>query len=132
MPFTFVPIKPRGSILSRAKVQQAFTRAIRDTQAEGVRLMATYPPAHADSHYRRTGTLKRSWHAAAVKRTGNTLEGEIGSQGQIAPYNRKVQGEDQEAFFAGRGWPGVDKLKKLVQRQLPLRCQAEIDKAAGA
>ena len=132
MPLRIVAIKAQTPIMDRAALERELKKAVRDQQADGVRYMAEYPPARADSTYRRTGTLKRSWHAPAVRVDGNTIAGEIASQGQIAPYNVKVQGQDQDPFFASRGWRDVEILARRVQKQFPPRVQKAIDRAAKA
>lgn len=129
MPVRLVPIKTTQPVLATAKMLSALTAAIRDTQAEGVRLMATYPPQRPGSRYKRTGTLKRSWSMGPVRHEGSALSGEILSNGGIAPYNDDVQGHVQDAFFAARGWVNVRELVKLVNKQLPVRAQRAIDKA---
>lgn len=130
MRITLIPIKPpKGGLLNRAKLMDGLTRAVRDMQAEGVRFMAEYPAAVG--RYKRTGTLKRSWSAKPVRRTSTRIEGEIGSNGNIAPYNGQVQGDAQEAFFRGRGWRSTKDLEALIRRQLPQRAQAEINRAAA-
>lgn len=125
---TITPITLSRPILDMRKVITALTGAVADVQAEGVRLMATYPPAAPGQKYVRTGTLKRSWSSPPPVVTGNAITGEIGSNGNIAPYNQKVEGSAQDAFFAARGWPAVPALVALVQKQLPLRGQAALNK----
>lgn len=130
MNVTLIPIRPpKGGVLNRAKLMDGLTRAVRDMQAEGVRFMAEYPAAVGK--YKRSGDLKKSWSAKPVTRTASRIEGEIGSNERIAPYNDQVQGEQQLAFFRGRGWRNVHDLDKLIRRQLPQRAQAEINRAAG-
>lgn len=131
MPIRIVPIKATQPIMDTPKLLAALTRALVDTQAEGVRLMATYPPQRAGSRYRRTGTLKRSWSMPPVKREGTSMAAEIFSNGGIAPYNDEVEGHVQSQFFAQRGWVNVRELVKLVNKQLPVRVQRAIDKATG-
>lgn len=130
MPIRIVAIKATGPVIPRSKMVDAMKRAVVNQQADGVRYMAEYPPQPPNSHYKRTGTLKRSWHAPPVQVQPGTISGEITSQGQIAPYNEKVQGESQEAFFAGRGWRGVEALVKRVQREFPKRVQAAVNQGA--
>lgn len=132
MTVKFIAITAKHGVLSEPVLIAAATRAIVDTQAEGQRLMATYPAQWPNSHYRRTGTLKRSWQSKPVRRMGSSLSGEVASQGQIAPYNKKVQGVNQEATFAARGWLDVRALVKLVNKQFPPRVQRAFDAAALA
>ena len=130
MPIRIVAIKATGPVMSRSKVVDAMKRAVVNQQADGVRYMAEYPPQRPNSRYVRTLTLKRSWHMPPVQVQPNAISGEIASQGQIAPYNDKVQGLDQEAFFAARGWRGVDALAKRVQREFPKRVQDAMNQGA--
>ena len=127
---TFIPIKPRGQMLNKATVLRALSAALTDTVAEGNRWIAEYPQAPPGQKYKRTGTLKRSWSMKPTTRRGDRLEAEVGSNGGMAPYNEDVQGEKQEAFFRRRGWRDVNGLVKLVQRELPVRAQRAIDRAA--
>ncbi len=125
------PITFTASVVDAPRIIAALAQAVADTQAEGVRLMATYPPQQAGSRYKRTGTLKRSWSAEPVTISGDSISGVIGSNGGIAPYNIAVEGYDQDPFFAARNWPNVRNLMALVQQQLPVRAQAAIDRVTG-
>lgn len=129
MPVKLIPIKVKHPVMDNARLLRELTGALVDMQAEGVRLMATYPPQRPNSRYRRTGTLKRSWSMPPVRRSGNALAAEIFSNGGIAPYNRKVQGVGQDPFFGQRGWVDVRALVKLVNKQLPQRVQRAFDRA---
>lgn len=131
MPIKLIAIKAKRPVIDTAAVMRELTGALRDMQAEGVRLMATYPPQRADSRYRRTGTLKRSWSMPPVRRQGSALAAEIFSNGGIAPYNRKVQGVAQDPFFGARGWVDVRALVKLVNKQLPVRVQRAMNRAVA-
>ena len=59
--------------------------------------------AKADSlRYRRTNTLKSSWHRK-ITQGGGTISGEVVSSGQTAPYNIYVQSAERQArIHAGR------------------------------
>jgi hypothetical protein len=128
---TFVPIVPRAQLLDREAVIAALTGAVRDMQAEGLRWIAEYPPQRQPAHYRRTGTLKRSWSMPPVYMTGNMIAGEIGSNAGVAPYNDPVQGPAQTFFFADRAWRSVAQLQAKVEAEMPIRAQRAIDRAAG-
>lgn len=130
MPFRLIPIRAKGPIQDRRKLMSGFTKALVDQKADGVRYMAEYPPQRAGSRYRRTGGLKRSWHSVTpIVRTADSISTVIASQGQIAPYNRKVQGADQDPLFAAGGWRDVDMLARRTQQQLPKRAQDELNRA---
>ncbi len=51
------------------------------------RQMTTYPPQRTGSAYKRTGTLGRSW-SWKIDGTGAEIVGRLGSNANIAPYNR--------------------------------------------
>ncbi len=124
-----IPIKPRGPIMDRAAVLKALSGALTDTAAEGLRFIAEYPPAVPESRYKRTGKLKGSWSMKPAERRGDRMTAEVGSNSRTAPYNRKVQGEQQDPFFRRRGWRNTDMLVKLIREQLPRRAQAAINRA---
>lgn len=63
--------------------------------------LAHYPAAPADSSYRRTGTLGRSWtHSIAELADG--LQGEVGTNVRYAPY---VQSQQRQARTHQGRWP---------------------------
>lgn len=133
MALRIVSIKAQTPIVDRGALERELRRALVDQKASGVRYMATYPPQAPGSTYKRTGSLMRSWHLVTpIVRTATEMYTEIASQGQIAPYNTKVQGEDQDPFFAGRGWRNVDTLERKVQKEFAPRVQKAIDRAAKA
>jgi len=128
MQINMIPIGGTGGLGDPVKAFAAISNAVRDECVEGKRFMSQYPPQPADSHYRRTGTLKDSW-SFGVKSGNSKIEGEIGSNSNIAPYNADVQGDDQEALFKRIGWKNVDDLQSKVSKGFPERVQREIDKA---
>jgi hypothetical protein len=125
-----VAIKPRTQLIPKAAVLRAITGALTDMAAEGTRFMAEYPPVQPGQRYVRTNTLKRSWSLKPATRVADRIEAAAGSAGNIAPYNRKVQGINQDPFFARRGWRDVDMLVERIRRQLRIRVQRAIDNAA--
>ena len=81
--------------------------------AEGVRFMSVYPPPPVRSRYIRRGKLRQSWSFQVV--TGNQrIEGRVGSNSNVAPYNRDVQGEKQKPLFERIGWRNVKDLMKMM------------------
>jgi len=61
-----------------------------------------------------SGNLKRSWNWKPPEKTGNTISGEVGSDGGIAPYARAV--ELGKSTPSG-GWiPGQFILTKQVEK----------------
>lgn len=116
MPITYRPIIPKKtSVRKLQRLQQRFVLLMGDFVTQAHDDLATYPPARAESAYRRTGTLGRSWqHRVIVK--GDRIEGVAASQGQIAPYNVSVQGPRQKPIFKARGWKTP---KDVLGRRLP-------------
>lgn len=114
-----IPIVPKGRLGNPAKLFALMHRGITDQAAEGVRFMSFYPPKQKTD---RTGTLRRSWSFRVV--SGNRrIEGIIGSNPNIAPYNERVQGENQEEPWASIGWRNIKDLIKLIERSFPKRMQ---------
>lgn len=116
--------KPFGDL---PKMFVLLNNGVRDQAAEGVRFMSTYPPIR-DSSYRRTGTLRRSW-SFSMRTGGGRIEGEIGSNSNIAPYNREVQGKEQTDLFWGKGWHNVTQLETMIDKDFPKRVQSLIGRA---
>ena len=112
--FKFTVIKPTGATVDTGAFVQDVTRMMRRAVTEGQRHIARYPPQRLrKTGYRRTGTLKRSW-SKRVTSSGTRLEGVVGSNSNIAPYNvvvqgtRKGTGRRQCLIFRRAGWRGVD------------------------
>ncbi len=123
------PIKPVGAEVDGQAIRRGMVRMIRNTGADGKRFMAKYPPQRlTKSGYTRTGTLKRSWSNTTTE-SQTKIEGVVGSNSNIAPYNRLVQGAKggsevrQLPLFANAGWQGVDELASILQD----RVQREAD-----
>ncbi len=117
--------KPFGDV---PKAFAVMHDVVRDQAAEGVKFMSQYPAKPGDSRYKRTGTLRRSW-AFKITSGNNRIEGEIGSNANVAPYNEEVQGADQNPFFKAVGWKNVEDLGKKIDKEFPERMQRAIDKA---
>lgn len=126
----------RGKTPSAAELTKGLRKAMSDTVNEGKRFMAEYPPQKPTLRgrysrrggYRRTGTLKRSW-SAATRVTGTRIEGEIGSSGNIAPYNVFVQGPDnlRTRYFRNSDWQSVEDLTKTVEADLTANVEKEFN-----
>ncbi len=110
------------------KAFSAVHNAMRDTVVDGVRFISEYPPQKAGSRYRRTGILRRSW-TFILKSGGRRIEGSVISNSRVAPYNRAVQGEEQRAFFEGRGWRNIRDLISRMTKDLPKRVQKAVGNA---
>ena len=75
--------------------------------------------------------VKPLWYAAGADR----VVGEVGSNSNIAPYNRFVQGPKegakgrrQVAMFRRAGWTGVDELEDLLEDKVQDGLQQIIDR----
>ncbi len=108
------PIKSINGIGIVRDLQKLMT----NTVAEGNRFIAKYPPQRlTKSGYKRTNTLKRSW-SFRVRNEGRRIVGTVGSNSNIAPYNKFVQGKTQRRLFRGAGWRNVNSLEARMTRQL--------------
>ena len=86
-----------------ARIDRALRAAMEDSTALLLREQQTYPPAPAGSKYKRTNTLRRSW-SRRISREGSELVGVVGSNANIAPYNRYVQDQTQQATVHRGRW----------------------------
>lgn len=87
---------------SPAKLDRAMRGAMNDATALLLRDLQTYPPQRTGSSYVRTGTLRRSW-SRDIQGDGLAMRGIVGSNENMAPYNRLVQSEaDQVIVHRGR------------------------------
>lgn len=132
------PIVPSGARVDVGAFQQDVVKMMRRATAEGQRHIATYPPQRLrKSNYRRTGTLKRSWSKKVVA-GGNKVQGIVGSNSNVAPYNRFVQGpakpkgsaQRQLPAFRRAGWRGVDELEDFLQDEVQRGLQDLINRLA--
>ncbi len=115
-------LPPKG--LTGKEIRQRMKRLTSD----GERLMAQYPPAPAGSTYIRTRTLGRSW-TNRVRDEGSKIVGTVGSNSNMAPYNRWVQGPDdlRARQHVRIGWIGIDELADQMEAILPEVMQEEIN-----
>ena len=83
-------------------IDRAMRAASNDATALLLRELKTYPPQRSGSAYVRTGTLRRSW-SRRIEGEGLQIRAIVGSNSNMAPYNRAVQDEDeQRPVFRGR------------------------------
>ncbi len=130
-----INISAKGAKVNTASIHRDITHMMRQTVTEGRRTIAKYPAQQLrKSRYRRTGTLKRSW-SAKVEAGADRVAGEVGSNSNIAPYNRHVQGPKegargrrQLAMFRRAGWMGVDELEDLLEDKVQDGLQRIIDR----
>lgn len=96
-----IDIETRGAKakLSPERFQRATGRGIEGAAKYYNRTIATYPPAPANSRYRRTGRLGRSWKSERERE----MTWSVSSTG--VEYNADVQGATtQLAIFRRIGW----------------------------
>ena len=123
-------IRPRRARKDTTVLLADLRADVRATAANGQRWIATYPPQTLTATgYRRTGTLKRSWSHTVVT-TPDAIAGIVGSNPNIAPYNRPVQGSPQAKIMQTAGWRGVDGLSDTMQNDLDRRVRASVRKFA--
>ncbi len=99
--------------------------AMVSTTADGQRFIAKYPAQTLrKSKYRRTGTLKRSW-SSKVTSTRTKIIGVVGSNDNIAPYNKLVQGNrgQQAKLFRGYTWRNIDDLRRNMENDFRKRVE---------
>ncbi len=125
-----IPIVPDKLFGDAPKVMAILHSAIRDQVAEGVRFMTWYPPQPPNSTYRRTTRLMASW-SYSISSGSHRIEGRILSNSGIAPYNKDVQGVEQDYVFTRIGWRNVPELIEKIDDEFPERVQRLIDKTFG-
>lgn len=122
-----IPIGPGDDAqVDVLRLRNEVKNILRDTTKDGQRVIAKYPPQRLTATgYRRTGTLKRSW-SSRVKASSARIEGEVGSNRNIAPYNKLVQGrrKDQVRRFRRAGWTNVDDLEFIMQNEFEPKMEA--------
>lgn len=97
------------SLLSSApnQINAAMVSATESATTYLLALTRRYPQQRTGSTYRRTGTLNRSW-SRRVEGTGLSIRGFVGSNGNIAPYNRYVQSRREQAAVHRGRWQTVE------------------------
>lgn len=78
------------------RLNDAMEAAMNDATALLLRELKVYPPPPSGSTYVRTGTLRNSWHRE-IEGRGLEIRGIVGSNENVAPYNRWVQDEERQA-----------------------------------
>jgi hypothetical protein len=127
----FEVIKPSKALVDTRKLQSDLVKAMEDTVQDGVTFMREYPPQTlTQTGYVRTGTLMRSW-SKSVKVGTDRIEGTIGSSGNMAPYNKYVEGPEatQSHMMAGAGWQSIE---KLIARIVEPKLKERLDKIFGS
>jgi hypothetical protein len=118
-----------------AGLARALDGTLNDASALMLRELRTYPPQRAGSTYIRRKMLDRSW---SRQFSGSGLERSVvvGSNENIAPYNREVQDAERQAkVHKGRWRNTVQAVAKNNERHignmLEDRVQAEIRRLGG-
>lgn len=114
-----------------AALERAMRGAMNDATALLLRELQTYPSQRTGSTYKRTGTLRRSW-SRDIQGEGLAMRGIVGSNENMAPYNRLVQSEaDQATVHRGR-WTNtvqnvVSRNETAIQDMFEARFRAELE-----
>jgi hypothetical protein len=113
-----------------AQINRALRGGVEDASTYLLRQMQTYPPQRSGSPYRRTGNLRRSWSRIPIRSNGVDTTGGIGSNPNVAPYNRRVQDRLQQASVHQGRWDTVqtvgERSRGQVQRFFDDRLRAEL------
>lgn len=118
-----------------ASTPSALARAMRgamnDATALLLRELQTYPTQRTGSTYQRTGTLRRSW-SREIDGNGLALRGIVGSNENMAPYNRYVQDADRQAAIHQGRWTNtvqdvVSRNERTIQEMFEARFRAELE-----
>jgi len=126
----FEVIKPSKPLADTKALKVKLVQAMEETVTDGIAFMADYPEPQVltKTGYIRTGTLARSWFRgkgpSSVKVSSDRIEGIIGSNGNMAPYNKYVEGPEdtQSSMMAGAGWQSIEQLiSKVVEPGLKKR-----------
>ncbi len=115
---------------SPAKLERAMRGGINDATALLLRDLQTYPPQRTGSSYVRTGTLRRSW-SREIEGQGLALRGIVGSNENMAPYNREVQDSERQAEIHRGRWTNtvqnvVERNESAIQEMFAARFRAEL------
>lgn len=113
-----------------AALERAMRGAMNDATALLLRELQTYPTQRTGSSYVRTGTLRRSW-SRELQGDGLALRGIVGSNANMAPYNRVVQDADQQAEIHRGRWTNtvqnvVERNERTIQDMFDARFRAEL------
>lgn len=120
-------------LLERAPQQfdHALHGAAEDVGTTALGLMTRYPRPPANSTYRRTRTLGRSWSKQPAQRTTEGWQVVVGSNGQIAPYNRVVQDRTRQARIHQGRWLTAQSAAEQMQSQAQRFVDARVRAALG-
>jgi hypothetical protein len=114
-----------------AALERAMRGAMNDATALLLRELQTYPTQRTGSSYVRTGTLRRSW-SRDIDGQGLAMRGIVGSNENMAPYNRLVQDADRQAPIHHGLWTNtiqnvVSRNETAIQDMFEARFRAELE-----
>jgi len=121
-------ITTKKPILDVGKATSGIRDAMDKTLMRGKNTWTQYPPQPAGSRYRRTGTLGRSI-STTINAVGGRLEGVLGSNSNIAPYNDDVIGIEQQDVFKRIGWIDAKEVGEMMESELKARVDKALDSA---
>jgi hypothetical protein len=81
--------------------------------------------------YRRTFTLRLSWHKPPLRRLGNRVVGEVVSAGHEAPYNIYVQKHDSQASIHRGVWETEYQVVQRLESQVTRIFREALDDAVA-
>lgn len=117
---------------SPAAAGRAAGGAINDISALYLRELKTYPDRRSGSSYVRTRTLARSWNRQ-LGGSGLSQWALVGSNGNMAPYNRRVQDETRQARMHRQTWreKTVQAVERNTRRQTSTFLQRRVNAEFG-
>ena len=126
--------KATRNMLERApdRINRALRAGMDDATLLLLREQKTYPPQRPGSSYVRKNILKGSW-SRTVETIGNTVVGEVGSNHDMAPYNREVQDAVHQARIHRGRWTNTvqetsRRNERTIQRYFDRRLREEFSR----
>lgn len=110
-------------------VREAMRGAMEDATTYALALIKRYPVPPGSSSYTRTHTLEKSW-SRTVRGSGARITGQVGSNGNMAPYNRYVQDRERQARIHRGRWLTIQQLAENEEPRIQ-RMFADRIRAAG-
>lgn len=122
-----------------ARVIRALRAAMDDSTLLLLREIQTYPPQRPGSTYKRTNTLRRSWHRPPVRALSRGLTGEVVSSGNMTgtrdggSYNILVQDQTRQAAVHRGRWTNTAqevarRNERTIQRYFDRRLREEFSR----
>lgn len=115
---------------SPAKMNRAMRAGMNDVTALLLRDLQTYPPERTGQKYVRTRALGNSW-SRDIQGDGLALRGIVGSNDNMAPYNRFVQDSERQASIHRGRWTNtvqdvLSRNERTIQDMFEARFRAEL------